>query len=135
MSIEFQLRQKAASCADTSCFPVVMRRKSYVAGKRKPSRFARLVRSKQRTTALLLAARYAVSSRRTGLWRSRTAIFATAFTRTPICRRVNPSGNTIRNGFGGGGAAVVVVVGAELAAPQPAAPSASARIRIVRFAT
>ena len=33
----FQLRWKAWSCAPTSCFDVVLRRKSYVAGKRKPS--------------------------------------------------------------------------------------------------
>ena len=38
-----------------------------------------------------------------GRCRSCSAIFATAFTRSAICSRVNPSGKTIRNGFGGGG--------------------------------
>src|SRR5205809_2566148 len=103
MFTELQLRQNAESCAVTSCFAVVRRRKSYVAGKRNPSRFLRRVRSKHRTVAFLLEARYPVSFRRTDLCRSRAAIFATAFTRAAISSRVKPSGKTIRNGFGGGG--------------------------------
>ncbi len=36
----------------------------------------------------------------TGLWLFRWAMRATSRTRTAICARVKPSGNTIRNGFG-----------------------------------
>ena len=98
-----QFAQNAASWSCASRNDVVVRRKSYVAGNRNPSSFMRDVWPKQGTTARRVAITYPARSSATGLWRLRSAIFATAATRSAISARVNPSGKTTRNGFGGGG--------------------------------
>src|ERR671938_341354 len=110
MSTPFHARRNAVSWAVTSCFDVVRRRKSYVAGNRKPSSERRL-RSPANlpgSTDDAVAARYAFSRRRGCTWRLWNAIASTFVIRSAISRRVNPSGKTIRNGFGGGGATLVV---------------------------
>src|SRR5262245_58880602 len=104
----FQLAQNAFTCCATSFFDVVFARKSYVAGNRNPSTFARLCGAKQGTTSDVVARTYDARASTTGLPRFRSAIFVTAATRSAIVLRVKPSGKTIRNGFGGGGGAVVV---------------------------
>src|SRR5581483_10785113 len=104
----FQLRQNASSCCWTSCRAVVFARKSYVAGKRKPSGFVHRRGVKQGTTTTRVARSYCRSPSATGLPFFRSAMPATTRTRRAICARVKPSGKMIRNGFGGGGRTVVV---------------------------
>src|ERR687883_1150519 len=113
MSTPFHARRKATSCAAASCFEVVRRRKSYVAGKRKPSSERRLPSPANLPGSAeeAVAARYAFSRRRGCTCRSRNAIASTFVIRSAISRRVKPSGKTIRNGFGGGGATLVVAAG------------------------
>ena len=85
---------------------VVPRRKSYVAGKRKPSRFVCAPRPKHGTTALRDAARYAGRVEPHALVALLLGDLGDRLRRArPSARRVKPSGKTIRNGFGGGGGA------------------------------
>ena len=72
----------------TSCVDVVFARKSYVAGKRKPSRFVRRRGVKHGTTAASAshACRYGRWRARPALPRLRSAILATALTRSAIWR-------------------------------------------------
>ena len=98
------------SWSATNFFDVVPRRKSYVAGKRKPSSERRLPSPANfpGSVDVAVAARYAFAERRGWTCRSRKAIAFTFGIRSAISRRVKPSGKTIRNGFGGGGATAVV---------------------------
>src|SRR5919202_5646109 len=128
MSTPFQARRKATSCAAASCFEVVRRRKSYVAGKRKPSSERRLPSPANVPGSAedAVAARYAFADRRGWTRRLWKAIASTFVIRSAISRRVKPSGKMIRNGFGGGGAAaVVVVVGAGESRSFPIATAAA----------
>src|SRR5919206_4948840 len=128
MSTPFQARRKAASCAATSCFDLVLRRKSYVAGKRKPSSERRLPSPAKRPGYAddAVAARYVLAASRGCTCRSWNAIWSTFVIRSAISCRVKPSGKTIRNGFGGGGGAAEVAgfdvprsLPIATAAPQP----------------
>src|SRR5689334_1619610 len=112
MLTDFQFWQNAFTCSVTSCLDVVFARKSYVAGKRNPSTFGCLCGAKHGMTSDLVATTYDARASATGLPFFRSAIFATAATRSAIVLRVKPSGKTIRKGFGGGGSAVVVGVAA-----------------------
>ena len=51
----FQFVQNAFTCCATSCFDVVFARKSYVAGKRNPSTFARLCGAKHGIDSVFVA--------------------------------------------------------------------------------
>src|SRR3954468_20159933 len=102
-STDRQFVQNARSCSTASCLPFVVARKSYVAGKRKPSRFFAFLGVKHGSVAVRVAAAYFFPFSTTGLCRLRFAIFATTSTRWIICALVKPSGKITRNGFGGGG--------------------------------
>src|SRR5919199_4737361 len=110
MSTPFHARRNAVSCEATSCFVVVRRRKSYVAGKRKPSSERRLPSPANLPGSAedAVSARYAFADRRGWTRRLWKAIASTFVIRSAISRRVKPSGKMIRNGFGGGGATAVV---------------------------
>ena len=82
-----------------------------MAGNRKPSRF-RFFAPKPAIRRGCDARRYVARGEPHVLaWRLRCAIFATTLTRCAISARVNPSGKTMRNGFGWTSAAVVVGAG------------------------
>src|SRR5918911_4931447 len=113
MSTPFQARRKATSCEATSCFEVVLPRKSYVAGKRKPSSERRRPSPANRpgNADEEVRARYALAASRGCTCRSRNAIWSTFVIRSAISRRVKPSGKTMRKGFGGGGGGAADVAG------------------------
>ena len=104
MFTDFQFVQNAFTCCATSCFDVVFARKSYVAGKRKPSTFACLCGVKHGIASDFVARTYGARASATGL----PCACARRSSRPPrrgrpSWLRVKPSGKTMRNGFGGGG--------------------------------
>src|SRR3954451_14054128 len=81
----FQFLQNVSSWSAARSRDFVVARKSYVAGKRNPSRFARDGGVKQGTLARRVASAYVRELSATAWCFLRAAIFATAPTRSIIC--------------------------------------------------
>src|SRR6187551_3535728 len=87
-SIWLQLRSNASSWSPTSSFDVVSSVKSYVAGKRKPSRLGTFFGKSGGGAVVSVTFRYSRSERLGVIWRFSSAILFTAVMRLAISTRV-----------------------------------------------